>query len=173
MSLLESALRLATAGAASLLCVAVSTLATAAAPIWIQVQDARAWSPLMTPASRVGLMEAESLGEFLVPMVTATEEKPAPDCWAEFSIVAPKSGSYWLWGRVRFPAGPEESFRVVSTNTGENPRELILAQETTRDIGTGSVAAHCHCRRAPGRFGFSRTAQWRRRLARCTGGRPS
>ena len=48
MSLLESALRLATAGAASLLCVAVSTLATAAAPIWIQVQDARAWSPLMT-----------------------------------------------------------------------------------------------------------------------------
>jgi hypothetical protein len=106
----------------ALVCVSVTAAAPTYAtrfdglPVWIQMQDAQAWSPLMTPASRVGLSEAEALGEFLVPMVTATAETPASDCWAEFSVVAPKSGSYSLWGRVRFPAGTEESFRVGSTN---------------------------------------------------------
>jgi hypothetical protein len=53
--------------------------ATAGAPIWIPVRDARALSPLMTPASRVGIEDTGALGEFIVPMVTATAEKPAPD----------------------------------------------------------------------------------------------
>lgn len=98
--------------------------------------DARAWSPLMTPASRVGLMEAEALGEFLLPMVTVAAETPAPDCWAEFSVVAPKSGAYRLWARVRFPAGEGESFRVAFTNAAETTGELIL--------GAGQDPRHWH-----------------------------
>ena len=39
---------------------------------------------------------------------------------------AEKRGRYWLWGRVRFPAGAGESFLVVSTISAAKPRELVL-----------------------------------------------
>jgi len=90
----------------------------------------------MTPASRVGLSEAEALGEFLVPMVTATAETTAPDSWVEFSAMVPKHGSYRLWGRVRFPAGAEESFRVSSANVASNTGEPVL--------GAGQDPRHWH-----------------------------
>jgi len=94
-------------------------------PLWIQAADARAISPLMTPASAVGLQEPGVYGEFLVPMVTATPDTPADDCWIEFSTAIPKSGSYWLWGRVRFPAGAHESFRIVPSNPSTGQQQII------------------------------------------------
>jgi hypothetical protein len=105
------------------LCLAAMTpLPGMAAPIWIPAEGTRAISPLMTRASQVGLAEAESLGDFLVPMVTATEDAHAPDCWAEFSASVPQEGPYWLWARVRFPAGPGEALRVVVRS--ENERDV-------------------------------------------------
>ena len=83
---------------------ALAPMALPATPLWLQTRDARALSPLMALASRVGLGEADALGDFLVPLVTASAEQPAPDCWAEYSLTVPKAGSYWCWARVRFPA---------------------------------------------------------------------
>ncbi|MBI5387417.1 MAG: beta-galactosidase trimerization domain-containing protein [Verrucomicrobia bacterium] len=124
--LLSAALVLSLARAVPLPAPEASAVGTAAAPVWISMQDARAWSPLMTPASRVGLMEAEALGDFLVPMVTATADKPATNCWVEFSVTVPKAGAYWLWGRVRFPAGAEEALRVADTNAGDGAARVVF-----------------------------------------------
>jgi len=122
--------------AVGLLGFVVPVVTSAAPPSWIQAQVARALSPLMTPASRVGLAEAEALGEFLVPMVTATAEQPAPDCWAEFVVSVPTNGAYYLWARVRFPAGADESFRIAPTNAAADTREVIL--------GAGTDARYWH-----------------------------
>ncbi len=77
----------------------------------------------MVTASDVALPEADALGDFILPAVTATPETPAPDSWVEFTVEAPAEGVYRLWGRVRFPAGAEESFRIASAKEG---REIIL-----------------------------------------------
>ena len=77
-------------------------------------------------ASQVGLAESDAVGDFLVPMVTATADQPAPDCWAEFSVPVAKEGAYWLWARVRFPAGKEESLLLVATNAAGATRQLVL-----------------------------------------------
>jgi hypothetical protein len=80
----------------------------------------------MVNAGRVGLEEAEALGGFLLPLVTASAEVPAPESWAELSAEVPKRGTYYLWGRVRFPGGPAESFRVVPTGAPYNTGAILL-----------------------------------------------
>lgn len=107
----------------AMLCFASSAPAE---PIWIHAQDAKAISPLMVPASRVGLGEADALGDFLLPTVTAMDEKPVSDSWAQFSVDVPRQGVYHLWARVRFPAGEEESFRVAAVNAAANDCEIIF-----------------------------------------------
>ena len=99
-------------------------------PDYFRAADALELSPLMTSASHVGLSEAGALDDFILPMVTATAEPPAPDCWAEFLIGVPRPGSYWLWARVRFPAGAGEAFRVTGPGVRLESSLLIIAAET-------------------------------------------
>ncbi|MBI5397208.1 MAG: hypothetical protein HZA91_18070 [Verrucomicrobia bacterium] len=108
---------------AALICLAANA---ASPPLWIHAREARAMSPLMVPASRVALGEADAMGDFILPAITATAETPAPESWAEFAVEVPKSGAYHLWGRVRFPAGATESFRIAPANAAADGREIIL-----------------------------------------------
>ncbi len=98
----------------------------AAPPIWILPQQARAMSPLMTTGAFSAQAEPEALGEFLLPMVTANEEQPAPDCWVDFTVAIPQGGAYYLWARLRTPTGLPESFCLVSSNGPIHTGELLL-----------------------------------------------
>ncbi len=92
---------------------AVVALAGCAGPIWIRAVDARPSSPTMIRSSDVNLAEEGALGEFLVPTVAGEDASPVARSWAEFEAEVPAAGTYRLWGRLRFPGGPAESFVVT------------------------------------------------------------
>lgn len=80
---------------------AFASVASAATPIWIQAQDARASSPLMTLASRVGLAEAEALGEFLVPVV----ERERHLIYNTAALVGPDGRMIGKYRKITLPGG--------------------------------------------------------------------
>ncbi|HWI58020.1 MAG TPA: hypothetical protein VNZ22_12400 [Bacillota bacterium] len=108
------------AGGVALL--AVWSACASSAPLWLSVQQACGLSPLMVKASEVGLAETDAPGDCLIPAVTATPGKPAPDSWAEFTVEVPQSGTYYLWARLRCPNGRPESFLVIPAglNSGQS-----------------------------------------------------
>ena len=120
-------LRLRYSVAAGLAWLMSGLVSAGAPPIWIHVREARSLSPLMVRASEVGLAEPDALGEFLLPAVTATADKPAPDSWADFTVEVPRDGVYYLWGRLRYPTGAPESFLITPAGLmSSEPDALVL-----------------------------------------------
>ena len=111
--------------AVGLLCGLVPAGAEPAAVLWLHAGQAQTLSPLMVRGSQVNLAEADALGAFILPTITAMEAQPALASWAEFTAQIPRNGTYYLWGRFRSPTGAD-SLLILPTNAAPGTTGLVL-----------------------------------------------
>ncbi len=122
------------AGVVSLLGLAFAPCVSAAT-LWIPAEQAKGLAPTMVMAGRLGLLEENVLGDFLVPTVTSAAERPDVGCFAEFQADVPRAGTYCIWARVRYPWVGKASFGFVAGEAAKTGPVLPLAESGggTRD----------------------------------------
>jgi hypothetical protein len=87
-------------------------MAATAETIWIPASDATRLSGPISTGSGAGLLEEGALGEFLLPTTCVSEEKLG-GAFAEFRVTIPRKATYYVWARLRYPFGLEESFMLA------------------------------------------------------------
>ncbi len=113
-------------------CVLVLTVVhcASAATLWIPAEQAKSLSPTMVLGGKTGLQEENALGDFLVPTVTSTADKPDRDCFAAFQVDIAQPGTYCVWARVRYPWKGDASFGFAEEEKEERGPVLALADQS-------------------------------------------
>lgn len=83
-----------------------------AAMVFVKASDAVRLEGEMAFGSKVGVQEPEALGD--VVLCTARPDREYPKEWfAEYRVVLPHKARWYLWARVRYPSGVDDSFALV------------------------------------------------------------
>jgi hypothetical protein len=91
---------------------AATVEAIPAAVVVVQAEDARKLVGRMALGSAVGIAEPDAVGDVLV--CTGTANYTAANPWyASYTVDIPHDGIWWVWGRVRYPSGGDDSFGIV------------------------------------------------------------
>ena len=85
----------------------------------------------MIQSTDVGLAEPEAIGEFLVPAVMATADKPGPDSWADFTVEVPRDGDFICGADSDIP----RCARIISDYAGR----VVMARVGHAGVGGSGV----------------------------------
>ena len=122
--------------------------------IWISAGQAKQLSGPIVSGQKTGVVEEGALGDFLVSTVCVTPEKPG-DGYAEFRVKIPKTCTWYVWARLRYPSGRAESFALAAegeTPTGDIRRALGNSGIGTRQWHWDSQGTGPDCRPGTGRL---------------------
>jgi hypothetical protein len=109
-----------------LLVTAAAAPASGAPTLWIGLGDPRSIHGPLVLGQKTGVVEEGALGDFLVSAVCVT---PAAHDGgdARYEVQIREPASYYLWARMRCPAGLPESFLLVDEDpSSPAPRRYVL-----------------------------------------------
>lgn len=94
--------------------------------IWVRADQASSYSGPVGLGSQLGIAEDGALGDYLVPLV-CVEPKKLDGGYAEFRVQIPRSATYYVWARLRYPVGIRQSFALIPAAekpTGDSSRAI-------------------------------------------------
>ena len=110
--------RLIVFGSVCTACLLFLPLPAAGQTIWIRGGDATHLSGPIALGQKIGIVEDGALGDFLVSTVCVTNDKLTGG-YAEYQVTIPKSATYYVWARLRYPTGGDQSFAFIAR--GQEP----------------------------------------------------
>ena len=90
----------------------LSVSRAAAETLWIRAADAQSLSGPIVLGAKTGIVEEDALGDFLVSTVRVTADKLTGG-YAQYAVKIPKTATYYISARLRYPHGIDESFAVI------------------------------------------------------------
>ncbi len=107
--------------------VSVSSLAgtAQAETLWIHATDAEQLSGPIAFGQTLGIADEKAIGDFLLPTLM-TQENNLYEGSAEYRVKIPKAGTYYIWARLRYPSGLDESFALLPAG-GKPSLDIRLA----------------------------------------------
>ncbi|MDD4871730.1 MAG: hypothetical protein PHR77_14330, partial [Kiritimatiellae bacterium] len=88
---------------------------THAETIWIRADDTTSLTGPIELGQKTGIVEEGALGDFLVPTICVSSEKITGG-YAEYQVKIPRTATYYVWARLRYPSGQDESFAIIPDN---------------------------------------------------------
>jgi len=108
--------------------------AGAAETVWISAREAVRLVGPITLGGKTGIVEEEALGDFLVSTVCVSAEQLAGG-YAEYQVRIPRAATYYVWARLRYPLGLDESFALI-------PHDEEPTADLGRAIGKSGPGVH-------------------------------
>ena len=80
--------------------------------LWIHATEVQRLSGPVAFGRSLGIEDSNAIGDFLLPTLLTQENKPYEGS-AQYSVIIPKAGKYYVWARLKYPSGLDESFQIV------------------------------------------------------------